>query len=125
MSRLGLRGSARSPGSIPNIEHNDPSGAQKNISGTGGVISSVIATSTTVTPVGDGAMLRVVNTSASVQFIWVGKESLAPGTVTIANGMALPPNSVDLFFSDISDDDKDAMVVKTSNSAVQVVILAV
>ncbi len=123
MSKLGLKNGARNPGSIANIQHHDPSGAQKNLSGIAGTIKSVVATSTTATPLTPEASLWVVNRNAATQYVFVGKASDAPVTVDATNGMALPPNFGTMIFCGISDDLQDAIVVKTSHADVHVTIL--
>lgn len=123
--RLGLNKHVRNPGSIVNIEHHDPSGSQKSANGIPATIKSVIATSTTATPLEPAAMLWVVNRDTSVQYIYVGKISTAPATVDASNGMALPPNAGILMCCGKSDDDKISMSVKTSNALVHVTVLEV
>lgn len=121
--RLGLNKSARNPGSIVNIEHHDPSGSQKSANGVPATIKQVVATSTTATALEPLALLWVVNRDTSVQYIFVGKADLVPVTVDASNGMALPPNAGLLLCCGKSDDDKQSIMVKTSNALVHVTIL--
>lgn len=123
--KLGLKNNARSPASIANAEHHDPSGSQKSANGIPATIKQVIATSTTETPLEDFAMLWVVNRDTSVQYIFVGKDSDVPGTVDATNGMAIPPETGILLNCGASNDDMQSMAVKTSNALVHVTILEV
>jgi len=121
--KIGLNNHARSPGSIANAQHHDPSGSEKSINGSPATIKSVIATSTTLTPVSNFAVVRVVNTTGSTAFFWSGKMSDDPGVLSAANALALPPNSSEVFHCGASDDDKISMGVKTNVVGVQVVIM--
>lgn len=120
----GLRKNARSPGSITNAQHHDPSGAEKSLNGIPATIKQVVATSTTKTPLEQFALLWVVNRDlAAVQYIFVGKDSDVPATVDATNGMAIPPGEGLLLHCGASDDDMQSMAVKTSNALVHVTIL--
>lgn len=121
-SRLGLK-TARSPGSIHNMQHHDQSGSEKSIKGFPGTIREVLADSTVLTALENYALIRVCNTSASTAFIWTGPADQAPMTVDVTNGFALPPNSCDVIYLGQSSDPKISMAVKASASAVQVVVL--
>lgn len=121
--RKGLTHNARNPSSIQNMQHHDPSASQRSITGSPGTMETVIATSTTETPLHDDALLRVVNTDAATQFIYIG-ENPAPVTVDASNSMALPPGHVECFYCGVADPDEvKSIVVKTSHANVQVVIM--
>lgn len=119
----GLRKNARSPGSISNAQHHDPSGAEKSLNGIPATIQQVVATSTTKTPLEQFALLWVVNRDTAVQYIFVGKDSDVPLTVSATNGMALPAGEGVLLHCGASDDDLQSMAVKSSNALVHVTIL--
>ena len=119
----GLRNSARSPGSIQNAEHYDPSGASKSANGSPATMLSVIPDSTVLTPVKDLQVIRVANTSGSTQYLWHGRIDLVPGTVNALSAMALAPNSVELMFCGVTDDDMKSVALKSSASSVQIVLM--
>lgn len=121
---IGIAGSVRSNSSIANIQHHDFSGAQKNIAGSPLAIDTVVATSTTATAVQNHAIARVVNRGTSVQYLWAGREDLVPATITASNGIALPPGSVENFCLPASDLPQKAIVIKSSNVDVHIVIMA-
>ena len=121
--KQGLMKNARSPGSIVNAEHHDPSGAARSTEGVPATIKEVVATSTTKKTIEPYALLWVVNGHASIQYIYVGKDSSVPATVDASNGMALPAGQGILLHCGASDDDKESMAVKTSNAAVHVTVL--
>jgi len=120
---LGLNTNSRSPGSIVNAEFHDETGCEKNIDGEPGTILAVLADSTIATPIKDFSMVRVCNTSASVQFIWFGMQSLLPGSIDITTSFALPAGFVTLFHAGASTDPVQSIVVATSSADVQVVII--
>lgn len=119
----GLRKSARSPGSIQNEQHHDPTAAQRSTNGVLGAIDRVLANSTTKEPIQDNQPIWAVNTSGSVAYIFIGKDNLCPVTVDATNGLAIPAGQGLLLFSDRSDDDQQSIVVKTSASSVHVTVL--
>lgn len=120
----GLRKNARSPGSIDNAEHNDSSGSKKVSAGAPASVSSIIATSTAKTPVGDFAVLRVSNTTASWQYVYVGPENSCPaGAPAITDSLAIAPNTSVVLHGGESGDPAQAVVCKTSSALVQVAIL--
>lgn len=121
---VGIAGSVRSNSSIANMQNHDMSMAQKTIAGSPLAIDKVVATSTTATPVKNLTIARVVNRSSSVQYLWAGREDLAPATVTASNGIALPPNSVENFCLPSSNDPAKAIVIKSSDAQVHIVIMA-
>lgn len=123
MANLGLKQNARNPSAIANMEFNDGAKAQKCLIGTAGDVESIIADSTAQTIIGDEAVLRIANTSAAVAYVFVGKASLVPGTLDITTALAVMPNTSEVFFCGVSDDEKDSMVVKSSAAAVQIAIL--
>jgi hypothetical protein len=120
MKRTGLRNNARSPSSITNMEHNDASAAKKVLTGTGVAFEKIFPTSTDKNAVGPAAVLRIANTTASVQFVFIGKESEMPaGTPDATTGLAVMPNSVEMFYGDVPE-DSDEIVVKASDAGVQI-----
>lgn len=121
----GLRKNARSPGSIQNAQHHDPSGAERSLNGTPATINKVIATSTTKEPLEPYAILWVVNRNTATQYIFVGKDEDVPVTVDASNGMALPPNYGILLHCGESNDNKQSIAVKSSHSDVHITILEV
>ena len=121
MSNLGLRNNVRSPGSIDNAEHNDPSGSKKTSAGSAASIKSIVPDSTVKTVVGDFAELRVCNTTASVKFLYIGDDSACPvGAPTITTGLALAPNSVEILHGGQASDGTKSIVIKSDSSGVQV-----
>lgn len=120
----GLRTTARSPGSIVNEQHHDDTAAQRSGNGMIASMDRIIATSTTKTAIQDNQPLKISNTSASWQYVFVGKDVDCPaGTPDITNGMGIAPNTSELWFPGKSDDDQQSIVVKTSAATVQVVVL--
>jgi hypothetical protein len=121
---LGLKVNAKNPATIANDEHSDACHAARDMEGHSAAIKEIVTTSTTKKPVADFALLRVVNTNAAVQFIYIGKDSAAPaGAPDITNGLALPPNESIMLYCPATDDIKDSIVVKTSHATVQVIIM--
>ena len=118
----GLKKNARSPGSIHNAEHHDPTGSSKGIDGTPLNIEDII-TPTTEEPIENCAIVRVYNADAGVQYIWSGQITAAPGTVDATTGIALAPGSSEVCYLGFSDDDQESLGIKTSDAAVQVVKL--
>ena len=119
--RIGLRGHARSPGSISNMEHHDPSGAHRGMDGTPAQIRS-IHNDANKHAIEDDAIVRVFNDSGATAFIWFGAESDAPGVApTIANGIAIPNGHVELFHTGAID-SKESVAFKTSSASVQVTV---
>ena len=122
----GLRKNSRSPGSIHNAEHHDVTGSNKSINGHPLAIEMILADSTDApnNPIRNHGMIRVMNTdNANVQYIWAGKEDAVPGTVDATTGLALAPYESEIMYVGYSDDDKKSLVVKTSSSSVQVVVI--
>lgn len=112
-----------SPTVIQNSQHHDTSLSQKCSVGSPGTPELIIADSTVLTPIKDYATIRVTNTTASVAFIFIGQESDAPGGApTIADGLALPPNSSENIFIGKLEDDSESVHVKASAATVQVVV---
>lgn len=111
-----------SPSSIQNAEHYDRAQAKRVMDGTPGTPSEIVADSTTEQPVPQISILRVTNTNAAVQFLFVGKESDVPGGAPdITEGYALPPNSVThVFIGKREDGESD--FIKSSSSDVQVIV---
>lgn len=124
-SKQGLFKNARSPGSIQNAHHHDPSGSEKSANGIPATIKKVVATSTTKEPLEQYAMLWVVNRDAAVQYVFVGKDVDVPVTVDATNGMAIPAGEGVLLHCGASDDPMQSMAVKTSSAQVHITILEV
>lgn len=123
--RQGLFKGVRNPGSIVNAEFHDPSGSKKGASGVPATINQVIADSTVKTPLEAYSMLWVVNRDTVTQYLFVGKDSAVPGTVSASNGLALPAGEGHLFHCGASDDDTQSMAVKSSSSQVHITVLEV
>lgn len=123
--KQGLFKNARNPASIQNAEHHDPSGSSKSANGVPATIKQVVATSTTKTPLEDYAMVWAVNRDASVQYVFVGKDSSVPVAADASNSLAIPPNSGVLLNCGASDDDMQSMAIKSSNALVHLTILEV
>ena len=120
----GLRTSARSPGSIQNEQNHDDSATQRSGNGVIASIDHILTTSTTKAPIQDNQPLWVSNTSATWQYVFVGKDVDCPaGAPDITTGLGVAPNTSVLMFPGKSDDDQQSIVVKTSAATVQVVIL--
>lgn len=120
----GVRKESSSPGTIVNKQNHDRSGSQKTLEGTGGTIKEIIADSSVITPVEAGCVLRVVNTDAATQFLFVGLRSEAPGVApTIANGIALPPDCKEHVFIGFTAAANEGTVIRSSSSNVQVTVL--
>jgi hypothetical protein len=121
--KLGLFNNARSPGSIQNMEHHDPSGSQKSINGSPATVLSIIPDSTVKTPIHPYAVLRVVNTTGATAFFLACKDSDMPGALTALNALAIPPNSAEVFHCGASDEDLESIVCKASVIGVQVAVM--
>lgn len=120
----GLRTTARSPGSIQNEQAHDDSACQRSGNGMIASVERIIAASTTKTPIQDNQPLKVSNTSATWQYVFVGKDADCPaGAPDITTGMGIAPNTSELMFPGKSDDDQQSIVVKTSADTVQVCVL--
>ena len=119
----GLRNNARSPGSISNAQHHDPSGSEKSANGIPATIKTVVADSTVETSIEPFAILWVVNRNASAQFIYVG-EGPSP-VVSATTGMALPAGQGQLLHTGAPSDPALSMVLKSSHSDVHVTIMKV
>ena len=121
----GLRQNSRSPGSITNAEHHDVTGSSKNIYGHPLAIEKVLADSTDHinNAVRNHATIRIYNASGAVAYIWAGKEDAVPGTVDVTTGVAIAQDSAEVFYVGYSDDIAKSIVVKTSSSLVQVVVI--
>lgn len=121
----GLFKNARSPGSIVNAQHHDPSGSEKSANGVPATIKQVIADSTVETPLENFAMLWVVNRDTVPHFVFVGKHADVPGTVSASNGMCIPAGDGVLLNCGASSDDMQSMAVKSDSSQLHITILEV
>lgn len=124
-NNLNLKGKARNPGSIANDEHNDAAGANRSANGDILAIDKVIpsAEATAGSPVPERGTLRIANTTASWQYVYVGDEDTVPATLDITNSMAVAPNSSSMLFTGTSSSDMKSLKVKVSNASVQVIIM--
>ena len=126
-SKIGLKKHARSPGSIINAEHHDPTGAGKGTQGYLGTIKLDIAgnpcifTDTVVHAVDNYAILKVANTTGAFTYLWIGDFGDEPATPGITNAFAIPPNSTELIFVGASDIASKAF--KSSSAALQVIVI--
>lgn len=121
--KLGLRKGVRNPTAIANETYNDPSGSQKNLSGTSGALMEIVATSTTAFVIEDKGTIRAYNNTGVTQFIWIGEADSVPLVVDATNGFALAPLTAEVFFCSETSDDKLSIMGKTSSASVQVVKL--
>lgn len=121
----GLAKNARSPGSIVNAEHHDPSGSSKSANGVPATIKQVVADSSVETPLENFAMLWVVNRDTSPHYIFVGKHSDVPATVSASNGMCIPAGAGIQLNCGASSDDMQSMAVKSDSSQLHLTILEV
>jgi hypothetical protein len=120
----GLRTTVRSPNSIVNEQNHDDTASQRSANGVPASIDQIISPSTAKTAITDNQMLIVSNTSASWNYVFVGKDSDCPlGAPDITNGIGVPPNSQTLFICGKSDDPNESIVVKASNATVQIVVV--
>lgn len=95
--KLGLRNHARSPGSIANAEHHDPSRAHRGMDGIPGTYQeSKVTNDALVHAVEDHTVLRVANDTGATVYVWVGAAEDVPGTVDATNGIAVLANSVEV-----------------------------
>jgi len=121
-SKLGLIKNARSPGSIFNSQHHDPSSSERSMNGSAGTISVVIPDSTVETAIPPNSVIRVCNTTGATAFIYIGEEGTVPGSIDALSSYAIPPNSAENFFCGISRDPSKSIVIKASVIGVQVIV---
>jgi len=111
---------ARSPGSIANQQHHDKSLSERDIAGSPGTVNRIIANAATAQPIADLAIIRVINTTGVMQFLFIGPLADAPGGApTIATGIAIPPNFYENFY--IGKLEIGSVHIKASDNGVQVV----
>lgn len=121
-SPKGLKTNARSPGSITNAQHHDPSMSERDIAGSPGTPDDIISDAATAQVVPKGAILRVMNTNAAVQYIFIGKQSDVPGGAPdISTGIAIAPNFYENFYLG-ERKDGESIFIKASSNDVQVVV---
>lgn len=118
----GLKKNSRSPGSIHNAEHHDWSRSHKEFGGTGVKIKTIIFPTAEVA-IEDCAILRVFNDTGATAYIWIGEEDSVPGTVDATTGIAIGAGKCENFFAPSSSDCHKALMVKTSDAGVQVVVM--
>ena len=119
--KTGLHGNARSPGSIANSQHHDPSRAERDISGSPATPLAIF-NDVVEHALHPNAVLRVFNTAATVGFVYVGPAP-APVTVDATNGLALTPQFYENLYCGVSDDPKISIVVKASVATIQLVVM--
>ena len=123
-TQIGLKHNARSPGSIANAQHHDPSGAERDMGGSAATFKTEDIHNTTDTvPVHDRAVLRVFNTTGAVEYLWVGLASEAPVTVDATNGIALVPEFYENLYCGVALPFDDSIAFKASSGAVQVTVM--
>jgi len=124
-NNLNLKNKARNPGSIANDEHNDAAGANRSANGDILAIDRIIPASEAIVAanVPERGTLRIANTTSSWQFLFIGDQDQAPGTLTIANSMAVAPNSSSMLFTGLASSDMKSLIVKVSDAGVQVIIM--
>lgn len=121
-SPKGLKTNARSPGSIANAQHHDPSMAERDLAGSPGTPDIIVSDAATKRVVPNGAIIRVVNTDSSMQFLFIGKDGDVPaGAPDITDGIAIPPNFYENFYLG-ERKDGESIFIKASDNAVQVII---
>lgn len=119
-NKIGLKKHARSPGSIDNAEHHDPSRAKRVIKGSASNITS-ITNDASEHAVPDNSIIRVANDTGGTVYVWVGDAGSAPGTVDSTNGIAIPNGTVENLFMGVSEDSQVSQAYKLS-AAAQVVV---
>lgn len=114
---------ARSPGSLQNQQHHDKSLSERDIAGSPGTVDQIIADAATAQTIPDGCVIRVMNTTGAMQFLFIGKLSDVPGGApTISTGIAIPPNFYENFYIGKLDGDAESVHIKASDNGVQVVV---
>lgn len=119
--RIGLRGHARSPGSISNMEHHDPSGAHRGIDGTPAQIEAIFGDAVEHA-IADDSILRVVNLSGGTAYLWIGAAGSAPGAPAVGDSFALPDGHFEIFYAGRFD-AKISVAFKSSSALVQVSVI--
>lgn len=119
-NKIGLNKHARSPGSIDNSEHHDPSRAKRTIDGCAGQITS-ITNDASEHPVPDNSIIRVANDTGATIYLWIGNAGDSPGTPSASDSFAIPDGTVEKFYMGISPDSQKSKAYKLS-SAAQVVV---
>lgn len=120
---LGVNKSSRNPTAIANLEHDDKSLSSRNQSGTPGTYNSIISNAATAQVVPDYAVLRVCNTTGTVQYLFIGALADVPGGApTIANGIAIPPNFTENVYLGKLEDPIQSIHIKASDNGVQIAI---
>lgn len=120
--KLGQTG-ASAPSAIANSQNIHSAGVAKVSQTLPATPFQIVTDSTVDIPVADCDVLRVANTTGSVQYLNVrSQEDAAPGAVDISNSFAIMPNSVELVAIG-QRLDKKGQIVKTSDTGVQVIIL--
>lgn len=127
MSNLNLKNTARNPGSIANDEHNDSAGANRSANGDILCIDRIVPTAEHTAAAGadvpERGTLRIANTTASWQFIFVGEQDIVPATMDATTSMAVAPNSSNMLFTGVSNDLQKSLKLRTSAAGVQVIIM--
>lgn len=120
---LGLKGTARNPSTIANQQHHDKSNAERDISGSPGTVDRIISTSATLQFVENHRVLRVANTNAAWQYLFIGEEADAPGGAPdISNGIAIPPNFYEnIYLGEL--ESTNSIFIKSSSNDVQIVVM--
>jgi hypothetical protein len=124
---LNLKNKARNPGSIANDEHNDAAGANRSANGDIIAIERIIPSAEHTAAAGadvpERATLRLANTTAAWQFVFIGDQDVVPVTLDITTSIAIAPNSSSLIFTGISSSDMKSLKLRTSSASVQVVVM--
>ncbi len=121
--KLGVHNNARSPATVSNAQHHDKSMAERDISGSPGTPEEIIVASTTPQAVPNHSVLRVVNTNAAIQFLFIGKQADVPGGApTITTGYAIPSNFYEnIYLGEL--EGNESIFVKSSSDDVQVIVM--
>jgi hypothetical protein len=124
---LNLKRTSRNPSSIANDQHNDASGTSRSANGDVHAIQRIIPsaehTAATGADVPERGTLRVANTTTAWHYVSITDHDAVPGTVDITTGMAIAPNSSSMIFTGLSSSEMKSLKLRTSNSAVQVIIM--
>lgn len=113
----------RSPGSIVNQQHHDKSLSERDVAGSPGTFgpNDIISNSATLQPVKDHAIIRVMNTTGTMQFLFIGDVDDAPaGPPDISTGIAIPPNFYENLYCGKLANGK-SVHIKSSDNGVQVI----
>jgi len=119
----GVKHNMKNPGTIANIVHHDPSGADRGMDGMPTDIDLIMSALTQ--PAADGTVLAVTNMSSTVfHYLWVGDVADDPGILDATNSIAIPPLSSKPFYVGHSPrkDQEGNKLIKIDSLELQVVL---